>query len=167
MNSYLDNGSIYTGEQNTSTGPFKINMKIEFIDIKQSFMCGTFKIFNLTSYHDVINTYYECEIIKEFNNQEELIHWSTFDAYKEIKGKYNLDKSNYLFMKIRELFLLPDPSVKNIPGASIDGYYYCVYDKTEDSFNGFYYYETLRNQPPQKITLHRNFSFFSGKGEFS
>ncbi|KCZ76719.1 hypothetical protein H311_02279, partial [Anncaliia algerae PRA109] len=92
MELLLEKGSVYSGEQDTVTGPpFKMDMKIEFIDINQLFMCGTFKIFNLTSYHDVINTYFECEIVKDFDIKDEINHWSTFSVYNEIKGDYDIN----------------------------------------------------------------------------
>lgn len=56
-------------------------------------------------------------------------------------------------MRIKELFLLPDPSVKTIPGASIDGYYCCSYDKVKDKFEGFYMYEWVRMIKEQEIVL--------------
>lgn len=161
----LRNGSRYEGEQKTHTGPFKIDMKVDVFDMSQFFMCGTFKIFNLTKRYDTIHTYFECEIVdseKKFQETEEMSHWATFSEWRDdFIEKYDPASENLLFMRIKELFLLPDPNIKHIPGASIDGYYYCIYNKQDDSFKGFYYYESCRAQPTQKIVLSKAYSLYS------
>lgn len=166
----LENGSKYEGEQKTHTGPFKIDMKVDVFDLSQFFMCGTFKIFNLTKQHDIIHTYFECEIVdseKRFRETGEMTHWATFNEWKDdFMERYDPLGASLLFMRIKELFLLPDPSVKHIPGASIDGYYYCIYNKQSDSFKGFYYYESCRAQPTQKIVLSRSHPLHSMSANF-
>ncbi|KMV66421.1 vacuolar import and degradation protein [Encephalitozoon cuniculi EcunIII-L] len=176
----LENGARYRGEQLTNGGSFKIEMNIDVVDIQQELICGTFEIHNLTDRYELLTTYFEGEIIGNiypFTTEEysmtnpDIIHWKLFPEwrgeYVYKPGSYNIKKSNFMYIKIKELFLLPDPRLKSIPGASIDGHYYCCYYKNLDCFAGHYYYKNTSNLISQQVLLDRVFPRKSRSKSFS
>jgi hypothetical protein len=53
----------------------------------------------------------------------------------------SIDHDNaYTFMRWKELFLVPDHTVRNINGASFAGFYYCCYESTSRSLHGYYFH---------------------------
>lgn len=91
----------------------------------------------------------------DFNDFE---HWLNFPAFKEM---FNIDQFNnksidinmisnhvkdylnqrYIFMRWKEKFLVEDPDMDFIEGASFDGYYYIVHDQFTGNIQGFYYHK--------------------------
>ncbi|KAK1349020.1 vacuolar import and degradation protein [Hamiltosporidium tvaerminnensis] len=165
----IENGAFYEGEQMTPTGPFKIDMKVELIQLRQGFLCGVFRIYNLTKEHDLLITYFEGEIMGTYTNpflpaltseaEDDILHWNKFPEwelnYISEPESYDYEANNFLYIKIKERFLLPDPSIKNIPGASIEGLYYCRYSKQKDFFSGFYFYKNYTSNTSQHLKLQR------------
>lgn len=164
----LESGSKYKGEQLTNNGSFKIEMKIDFVDLNQEYICGTFDIFNITDNHDLLTTYFEGKIMGKTQylsdsclslNQTDIAHWSLFPEWRAEHTKsqklYDIENSDYIYIKIKEMFMLPDPNVKYIPGASIDGYYYCCYYKQLDFIAGHYFYNNSSNLVSQQMMLER------------
>lgn len=48
-----------------------------------------------------------------------------------------------IFFKIKkELFLVPDHTIKDITGASFAGFYYICFQKSTSSIEGFYYHRS-------------------------
>lgn len=90
-------------------------------------------------------------------------HWIKFDAFKNLlevdniktednlfnEDNIDLDsicplpllQSPGLFMRWKELFLIPDHRIEKIEGASYDGFYYMYYDRMKNSFEGYYFHE--------------------------
>jgi glucose-induced degradation protein 4 len=164
----LENGAKYKGEQLTNGGSFKVEMTIDVIDLGQEFLCGTFEIHNLTDKYELLTTYFEGEIMGNlypFTEEEcsssnpDIIHWGLFPEwrteYAYNKDAYDIKGSNFLYIKIKELFLLPNPKLRSVPGASIDGHYYCCYYKNLDCFAGHYYYKNTSNLVSQQLLLDR------------
>lgn len=153
----LEMGALYSGEQLTNTGSFKIEMKIDSIDLDQEIMYGTFQIYNITDKYELLSSFFESIIIgskHSFNETEsDTVHWGMFPEWRS--NISNINNSEFIYMKIKELFLLPDPKIKSIPGASIEGFYYCCYYKKLDCFAGHYYFENSTNQVSQQILLER------------
>lgn len=160
----LENGAVYSGEQLTNSGSFKIEMKIDSVDMSQEYMYGTFKIHNLTDKYDLLSSFFESVIVgnkykftEDNLDDTDTVHWGMFPEWRNeiLNPEYIINESDYIYMKIKELFLLPDPKVKSIPGASIDGFYYCCYYKKLDCFAGHYYFKNSTNQVSQQILLER------------
>ncbi|KAF7684524.1 Glucose-induced degradation protein 4 like protein [Astathelohania contejeani] len=166
----LKNGGAYTGHQITNNGSFKIEMTIDSINFKTSYICGTFKIYNLTRHHELISTYFEGEIVgrvypfdynkyfnKNISKDQEEKHWRIFPEWKQEyitnPNLYNPETNKYLYLRVKEIFILPDPNVTNIPGASIEGLYYFCYYKAKDVFAGFYYFKDAHSISTQYIIL--------------
>ncbi|KAF9763112.1 Glucose-induced degradation protein 4 like protein [Nosema granulosis] len=184
----LERGAIYSGEQLTNSGSFKIEMKIDSVDFDQEIMYGTFQIHNLTDKYELLSSFFESVMMGnkyEFAGDEtDTVHWGMFPEWRnELKkqrerpihnnknkhdlASYKIKESDFIYLKIKELFLLPDPNLKSIPGASIDGYYYCCYYKKLDCFAGHYYFKNATNQVSQQILLERVFKKTSQEATFS
>lgn len=157
----LKNGSSYTGKQTTGVGSFDIDMKVSAFNFEQGYLCGTFTVHNLTSEHNLLRTYFEGQLIGITNTAllNEIKYWTKFPCWKsefeDGSPSYNPFKSKYLYLKIKELFLLPNPRIESVNGASIDGFYYCCYNKMSDSFGGFYQVAGTCKHGTQQIFLVR------------
>lgn len=170
----LEEGAYYAGEQTTSNGSFKIDMKVNKFSLSQSFLCGTFKIYNLTSQYSILKTYFEGEMIGTnypFDQREDdLYHWERFPTWNrsfvDMPHTYNPYCDKHLYLRIKELFLLPDPTVDKISGASIDGFYYCCYFKNTDSFGGFYQVAGPCRHGTQQLVLVRVPEKYSQSADF-
>ncbi|KAM0688298.1 GID complex subunit 4 [Conglomerata obtusa] len=171
----IENGAYYSGEQSTNSGSFKIDMKINFFDLDQAFLSGTFKIHDLTPYHSILNTYFEGKLIGTHNsfteNDNDPDQWVKFTKWSRSfinsKQNYDINKSKYLYIKIKEQFLLPDPKVTSVQGASIEGCYYCCYYKSLDCFAGFYACGDKHIHTAQQIVLVRTSERTSQAYEFA
>lgn len=164
----LESGARYSGEQLTNGGSFRIEMIVDIVDTEQEFVCGTFEIHNISDRHELLTTYFEGEIVGNiypFTREAcsvanpDIIHWRLFPEWKReyMDGAYSIADSDFLYIKIKELFLLPDPMRTAVPGASIDGHYYCCYYKALDCFAGHYYYKNTSNLISQQVLLDRAF----------
>lgn len=69
-----------------------------------------------------------CQYAKSFNSD-------TFD-YEALKG------TDFVFMRWKEHFLVPDHTIKDINGASFAGFYYICFQKSAASIEGFYYHRS-------------------------
>lgn len=65
---------------------------------------------------------------KSFNSDD-------FD-YAELKD------GDYVFMRWKEQFLVPDHTIKDISGASFAGFYYICFQKSAASIEGYYYHRS-------------------------
>ncbi|CAL9732378.1 vacuolar import and degradation protein 24 [Monosporozyma unispora] len=74
--------------------------------------------------------------INQFNNNTNISTQQTIPNY--IKDYLN---ERYIFMRWKEKFLIEDPDVDGIEGASFDGYYYIVHDQFTGNIQGFYYHK--------------------------
>lgn len=171
----IENGAKYTGEQSTSYGSFKIDMKVNLFDIDEAFLSGEFCIHDLTPYHSILNTYFEGRLIGTHypfgEGKNDAKQWIKFNKWNEKflvdQSAYDIYGSNYLYIKIKEQFLLPDPKVTRIKGASIEGSYYCCYYKNLDCFAGFYACGDSHIHATQQIILARTKERMSQAYEFA
>ncbi|KAM0673778.1 GID complex subunit 4 [Gurleya vavrai] len=138
-------------------------MKVNLFDLEQSFLSGTFRIHNLTPFHSILNTYFEGKLIgmqhSFTENREDPDNWRRFkkwnSEYATGNATYDINESRHLYIKIKEQFLLPDPKITSVQGASIEGCYYCCYYKSLDCFAGFYACGDKRVHTAQQIILVR------------
>lgn len=160
----LDTGTLYTGEQTTTTGYFKIDMTIDKLMFDESLICGTFTIYDLTPKIKTIKTYFEGQFIGEkysFQEKEDdVFYWARFHEWRykflEFPKLYDPKTSKHLYIKIKEMFLLPESRNSEISCASIDGYYYCCYHKRSDCFSGFYQVSDACKHGTQEVFLLRS-----------
>lgn len=72
-----------------------------------------------------------------------------FDAFVDYQ-KFNsddftydaLEKSDYVFMRWKEHFLVPDHTIRDINGASFAGFYYICFQKSKAIMEGYYYHRS-------------------------
>ncbi|KAK3091250.1 hypothetical protein FSP39_018267 [Pinctada imbricata] len=56
---------------------------------------------------------------------------------------YNeLENTDFVFMRWKEHFLVPDHTIRNINGASFAGFYYICFQKSTTTIEGYYYHRT-------------------------
>jgi len=78
-------------------------------------------------------------------------HWSKFPSFSRfLASSFNsnskpfdyslLEKSKSIFMRWKEVFLVPDHKIKDIAGASFAGFYYICFSRTQATIEGFYYH---------------------------
>ena len=52
----------------------------------------------------------------------------------------SLQSSDYVYMRWKEHFLVPDHTIRDIQGASFAGFYYICFQKSTASIEGYYYH---------------------------
>ena len=76
-------------------------------------------------------------------------HWSKFEGFEEKYSQtFNLDSFNYeelensdcIYMRWKELFLVPDHKIKHVEGASYAGFYYICFSKQTSQIRGYYFH---------------------------
>lgn len=73
-----------------------------------------------------------------------------FSMFSEFAKTFNSDNfdyeslanSDYVFMRWKEHFLVPDHTIRDINGASFAGFYYICFQKSEAIMEGYYYHRT-------------------------
>ena len=75
-------------------------------------------------------------------------HWGHFSAWKPLAKqarkadfhyKHTENREN-IFMRWKEKFLVPDHRVKEISGASFEGFYYICFNQVAGAISGIYYH---------------------------
>ena len=155
--SKLSPGAMFQGVQKSGKNTYDVSVEVVAVDMKESNLCGYLTIKGLTTDWPNLVTFFEAEVIGDkylFNtrkwNADYLIdkqHWSMFPAFKEFSHlldnedqNYDFTNSDYLFMRWKERFLVPDHKIKNISGASFAGFYYIVFQKSTGCISGLYYH---------------------------
>lgn len=156
----LYNGSSFSGFQKSDKESYEVNVKIQYVDYESSYLCGYLCINHLTTSHPSLTTFFEGEIIskkypfltrRKWGASEEMdrIHWSKFEHFsKNYRHSFNLDNfsyddlenSDYIYMRWKEIFLVPDHTIKQVQGASYAGFYYICYSKRTSSIRGYYFH---------------------------
>merc|ERR1719328_513902 len=75
-------------------------------------------------------------------------HWSKFLAFYQYAKTFNsdtfdyeeLNRTDYVFMRWKEHFLVPDHTIKDINGASFAGFYYICFQKSSSTVEGYYFH---------------------------
>lgn len=97
-------------------------------------------------------------------------HWSKFSAFADYQKTFNsddfnyeaLENSDYVFMRWKEHFLVPDHTIRDINGASFAGFYYICFQKSRAIMEGYYYHRssewfqslTLEHVPEKCIQIY-------------
>ncbi|RUS23779.1 vacuolar import and degradation protein-domain-containing protein, partial [Jimgerdemannia flammicorona] len=155
---WLYSGSRFKGEQKSERSSYEVSVDIQHVDLNESFLCGYLHIKGLTSDYPELTTFFEAEIIGpkysfltrkwEADESIDKSHWMKFDeAFEQYKKDFNKDgfvydfhNKDFLFMRWKEHFLVPDHRVNNIDGASFAGFYYICYQRSTGTITGFYFH---------------------------
>lgn len=88
-------------------------------------------------------------------------HWSRFahfirrheQHWRDPNYHFDHTGEEMLYMRWKEEFLVPDHRVKEISGASYEGFYYMAFDVHKRSWEGFYFHRN--SEEFQSITLRQ------------
>lgn len=114
----------------------------------------------LTPEHATLTTYFEGEIIGPkytFQTRHEswgatdktdMNHWGRFPAWRPLAKQAKKPDFHYknsaqrenLFMRWKESFLVPDHRVREISGASFEGFYYICFNQVTGNISGIYFH---------------------------
>lgn len=114
----------------------------------------------LTEDHPTLTTYFEGEIIGTrysfftehddwgANSKVDLSHWSKFEPFRPYqkqakKGSVvipDVAQKEFIFMRWKEHFLVPDHRVRTINGASFEGFYYICFNQVKGEVSGIYFH---------------------------
>jgi len=86
-------------------------------------------------------------------------HWGRFPAYRPYskaakKHDYhfkNFEDKEHIFMRWKECFLVPEHSVKELAGASFEGFYYICFSQVTGSVIGYYFH--INSEKWQQLDL--------------
>jgi len=169
--SFLRPGARFVGKQSCGNLHYDVQVDLKHVDISESFLCGYLRIQGLTDSHPTLTTYFEAEMIgpkysfqtrhREWcaDEKTDFQHWAKFTAYRPIsqqakKPDYiykNFAEREYIFMRWKEYFLVPDHRVRQIYGASFEGFYYVCFHQLTGSVSGIYYH--TKSEKFQKLEL--------------
>lgn len=158
--SFLKPGSRFVGSQQSDRQIYDVEVQIQHVDMKESFICGYLRIQGLTDDHPTLTTYFEGEIIgtkytfetrhEEWGSSEktDMQHWGRFPAWKPLASQARVSNFSYknyaqrenIFMRWKEYFLVPDHRVRTISGASFEGFYYICFNQVSGSVSGIYFH---------------------------
>jgi hypothetical protein len=158
--SFLKPGSRFIGSQQSDRQVYDVEVQIQHVDMKESFICGYLRIQGLTDDHPTLTTYFEGEIIgtkytfetrhEEWGSSEntDMQHWGRFPAWKPLASQAQRPNFSYknfaqhenIFMRWKEHFLVPDHRVRTISGASFEGFYYICFNQVSGSVTGIYFH---------------------------
>ncbi|CAA9996257.1 unnamed protein product [Nesidiocoris tenuis] len=83
---------------------------------------------------------YEVEVVLQSKFASFCQYSKTFNAdcfdYDEIKS------TDFVFMRWKEHFLVPDHTIRDISGASFAGFYYICFQKSRATIEGYYYHRS-------------------------
>eukprot|EP00127_Corallochytrium_limacisporum_P002577 Clim_evm13s134 gene=Clim_evmTU13s134 len=151
-------GARFRGEQRSGRNSYGVEVEIKSMDLETSFMCGYLHIKGLTEDYPQLTTFFEAEIIgpkhsfltRKWDADEAVDrqHWSKFPAFAPFEHCFNDDtfaydsmNADYIFMRWKEHFLVPDHHIRSIAGASFAGFYYICVQRSTGHIMGYYYHQ--------------------------
>jgi len=170
--SFLRPGSKFVGQQTSDRSTYEVHVELKHVDMSESFLCGYLRIKGLTEDHPTLITYFEGEMIgdkysfqtrrPEWGSSEknDFQHWGKFPAYRPFATKAKRTDFSYsnfaqrenIFMRWKEYFLVPDHRVRQISGASFEGFYYICFNQISGTVSGIYFH--AKSEKFQKLELN-------------
>jgi len=80
-------------------------------------------------------------------------------------GRYNVQGSDIVFYRLKELFVLPDHKVTSVSGASFSGFYYLAYFKKERKIVGYYFHKSSELYQKMEVSMIHD-GALSGQWDF-
>ncbi|KAJ9609421.1 hypothetical protein H2200_005748 [Cladophialophora chaetospira] len=171
--------SKFKGTQQSDRQIYNVEVTILTVDIEQSSMSGYLQICGLTPDHPTLTTFFTGEIIggpnQKYsfktqdpawgaNDKTDLTHWARFLAWRPLilHAKRNINfvypmnhenwwQQEYIYMRWKEHFLVPDYKLKSIQGASFEGFYYICFNQIEGRVSGIYFHS--KSEKYQQLEL--------------
>ncbi|KAL8795286.1 MAG: hypothetical protein Q9195_002297 [Heterodermia aff. obscurata] len=158
--SFLRPGSKFKGTQQSDRQNYNVEVEIKYVDMAESFLCGYLRIEGLTEDHPTLTTYFEGEIIGPkytfqtrhpswgATDKTDMQHWGRFPAWRPLAKQAKKPDFHYkngaqrenIFMRWKESFLVPDHRVREIMGASFEGFYYICFNQVQGTVSGIYFH---------------------------
>lgn len=156
----LYNGSRFKGYQKSKGNSYDVEVVLQHVDHANSYLCGYLKIKGLTEEFPTLTTFFDGEIIskkhpfltRKWDADEDVDrkHWGKFLSFYNFSKTFNsdtfdydeLDRTDFVFMRWKEHFLVPDHTIKDISGASFAGFYYICFQKSTATIEGYYYHRS-------------------------
>ncbi|XP_065317956.1 glucose-induced degradation protein 4 homolog isoform X2 [Gordionus sp. m RMFG-2023] len=160
ITSLLYSGAKYQGHQKSKGNCYDVEVILQNVDDEMSYLCGYLKIKGLTLEYPKLTTFFDGEIISkkypfltrkwEADEEVDKKHWGKFLNFYQYAKNFNSDdfdyddlkKSDYVYMRWKEHFLVPDHTIKEINGASFAGFYYICFQKSTSTIEGYYYHRS-------------------------
>ena len=157
FSSCLFPGSVFEGFQKSGKNTYDVIVQVQHVDFAESSLCGYLTIKGLTCDWPNLSTFFEAEIIGQkysFHTRKweadyliDKQHWTKFPQFQNFthfleneEQVYDSENQDFIFMRWKERFLVPDHKIKNISGASFAGFYYIVFQKSTGQISGLYYH---------------------------
>ncbi|EPB84894.1 hypothetical protein HMPREF1544_08329 [Mucor circinelloides 1006PhL] len=164
-------GSRFKGVQKCGISKYNVMVDIQHVDLKESKISGYLNIEGLTNECPELTTFFEGEIIgpqypfltRKWQAQQyiDALHWGKFPSFEPFLHTFNDDDFTYdpfdndfIYMRWKEHFLVPDHCVSNIEGASFAGFYYICYQRSTNEIKGFYFYHNNPEWFQQLVLEH-------------
>ncbi|KAL5018541.1 hypothetical protein ScPMuIL_004263 [Solemya velum] len=156
----LYNGSRFQGHQKSKGNCYDVEVILQYVDMENAYLCGYLKIKGLTEEYPTLTTFFDGEIIsakhpfltRKWDADEDVDrkHWGKFLSFYQFAKTFNSDSFDYeelkntdfVFMRWKEHFLVPDHTIKDISGASFAGFYYICFQKSTATIEGYYYHRS-------------------------
>uniref|UniRef100_A0A915I7U4 Glucose-induced degradation protein 4 homolog n=1 Tax=Romanomermis culicivorax TaxID=13658 RepID=A0A915I7U4_ROMCU len=157
--SLLYTGSRFVGQQTSKGNGYDVEVILQHVDEPNAYLCGYLKIKGLTDEFPDLTTFFQGEIIgakhpfltRKWDADEDIDrkHWSKFGAFDQFSKNFNTDDfaysilqtSDYVFMRWKEQFLIPDHRVRDLHGASFAGFYYILLSRSSGTIEGYYFHK--------------------------
>ncbi|KAJ8661909.1 hypothetical protein O0I10_002240 [Lichtheimia ornata] len=150
-------GSRFVGIQECGSTSYEVVVDIQHVDLKESTLSGYLNIKGLTTEFPELTTFFQGEIVgpkysfltRKWQAYQKIdsAHWERFPSFKPYADVFNQDgfvydptDKDYVYMRWKEHFLVPDHRVNNIDGASFAGFYYICYRRSTNEISGYYFY---------------------------
>ncbi|CAO3682224.1 hypothetical protein G6F70_004426 [Rhizopus microsporus] len=176
----LYTGSRFKGYQKCGTNSYEVVVEIQDVNIRESTLSGYLSIKGLTVEYPELTTFFEAEIIGpkysfhtrkwQADQKSDAAHWRRFPSFEPFVDKFNEDKfvydekdGDFVYMRWKEKFLVPDHHVNAIHGASFAGFYYICYQRSLNQIRGFYFFRQHKDWYQELILDHvpdRGFGHF-------
>ncbi|KAF6006139.1 hypothetical protein HII13_005260 [Brettanomyces bruxellensis] len=163
--SFLRPHSGFVGTQQSGRLAYDVQVDLKEVNLEKSFLTGFLTIHGLTEAHPEITTFFRGEIVgPKFSfytkhpewgstKKNDIQHWGRFPSWRKLNFNTDDDAENhqiykeakqgeFLYMRWKELFLVPDARIKNIKGASFTGFYYISFNQLTGSISGLYFHKS-------------------------
>uniref|UniRef100_A0A8C4NK25 Glucose-induced degradation protein 4 homolog n=1 Tax=Eptatretus burgeri TaxID=7764 RepID=A0A8C4NK25_EPTBU len=180
LSGMLYSGASYAGQQKSKGKCYGVEVMLQQVDMEDSFLCGYLTIKGLTEEYPELTTFFDGEIVskrrpfltRKWDADEDVDrkHWGKFLSFYQFAKVFNsddfnyaeLEQSDFVFMRWKEHFLVPDHTILDINGASFAGFYYICLQKSTATIEGYYFHKS--SEWYQSLSLmyvpQRNFAIY-------
>lgn len=160
--------STWQNRSFADTCEYKVTQFLELCTVRAL----TIYLAGLTDDHPTLTTFFEGEIIGSkycfrtshpswgSSDKVDFTHWARFPPWRPLAKTAkntpdftlkNWPERDYVFMRWKEYFLVPDHRVKTITGASFEGFYYICFDQRVGKVDGIYFH--AKSEKYQQLNL--------------